>query len=153
MSNPSVQTSGVTSDERIRNVLRRHIQKAYDTRAFSRRSLADESGVDIYTIDHFVSRDVAKHRRIACEDALNLAYTLGAECVSALIGEIHYTASRADADEVKVSQIVATVLPSLSAIANAEMDGQIDYLERPAVQAASDRIIATLLPLSSAGAQ
>jgi hypothetical protein len=149
--NNSAQNGAIASDERIRNVLRRHIQRAYDTREFHRATLADESGVGIHTIDQIVSRDAAKHRRIAAEDALNIAYTLGEAAVSALIGCIHYSASRNDGDEMAPAQIVAAMLPHVSTIATAAADGRFDHTETPAVQEAADQIIATVLPLSSAG--
>lgn len=147
----SVQSSGITSDEQIRNVLRRQIQKAYDKRLFNRATLALESGVNIHTIDAIVSRDAAKHRRIATEDSFNLAYTLGEEAVAALVGTICYTASRARPDGVDVGRIVASILPHVSTIAIAASDGRIDHTEAPDCRDAADNIIATMLPLSSAG--
>lgn len=147
----SVQSNAVTSDERIRNVLRRHIQRAYDLREFTRDSLERESGVKVCHIDKIISRDPIK-RRIAVEDAFCLAYTLGDDAVSALIGTIHYTAQRADDSEaLQLGQVVATGLQAFSTIATAAADGRIDHTEAPACQEAADMLIATIMPLSSAG--
>lgn len=148
----SVQNGAIASDEQIRNVLRRHIQRAYDRREFNRAQLEAESGVNVYTIDQIVSRDPAKHRRICATDAFNLAYTLGEDCVSALIGVIHYTARRVDAPEVDAHHIVASALPHMATIATAAADGRFDHTERPAVREAADQLVAVFMPLSSAGA-
>jgi hypothetical protein len=151
-SDDAVQSTAITSDERIRNALRRQIQRAYDKGDFSRASLAQESGVNIHTIDSIVSRDASKHRRVAAEDALNLAYTLGDEAVSAVMATIRYTAQRADAPEpVCVPSIVAEGLQHFTVIAQAASDGRIDHTEKPACEQAADALIATVLPLSSAG--
>ncbi|ABD27446.1 hypothetical protein Saro_3011 [Novosphingobium aromaticivorans DSM 12444] len=147
----SAPNVGITSDEQIRNVLHRHIKRALDRREFSRASLAKESGVELFQIDQINSSDKAKHRRVTCEDAFNIAYTLGDDCVTALLGVIHYTARRIDADEVDAHHIVASALPHMATIASAAADGRFDHTERPAVQEAADHLVATFLPLSSAG--
>lgn len=147
----SVQNGGITSDEQIRNVMRRHIQRAYDRREFNRTQLEAESGVNVYTLDAIVSRDPAKHRRINAADALNIAYALGDEAVAALVGAIHYTARRVDAEAVDAHHIVASALPHMATIASAAADGRFDHTEQPAVREAADQLVATFLPLSSAG--
>lgn len=147
----AVQSSAVTSDERIRNVLRRLIRKAYDRGDFSRASLAEDSGVSIHQIDQIVSHDPAKHRRVAAEDALCLAYSLGEQAVSALVGVIGFTASRRDAEAIACNQIVADILPHISTIAQAAADGRIDHTEAPMCREAADQIISKVVPLSSAG--
>lgn len=145
----SVQDAAITSDAVIRAVLRRHIQRAFDRREFTRAGLAEESGVNIHTIDTILSRDPGKHRRIAAEDAFCLAYCLGEIAVSALLGTIHYSATRRDG-QLSPRQVVAEVLPHLSTIAAAEADGRIDHTEAPACRDAADSIIATVAHLSSA---
>ena len=150
--NDSVQSTAITSDERIRNVLRRQIQKAYDRNEFTRASLAEESGVNIHQIDAIVSRDKAKHRRVAAEDAFCLAYTIGDEAVSALVATIRYTARRTDApEELSVPSIVAEGVQHFTVIAQAASDGRIDHTEKPICEQAADALIATVLPLSSQG--
>lgn len=148
----SVRNPSVTSDERIRNALHRHIQRAFDKHEFSRNTLAEESGVSVCQIDQIMAGDVAKHRRVTAEDALNLAYTLGRDAVNALVATIKYSAKRLDdADAVEANLIVATILPHVSTIATAASDGRIDRLERPLCREAADQIIRTVAPLSSAG--
>jgi hypothetical protein len=149
---PAARNGAITSDERIRNALRRHIRRALDTHAFTRASLEKESKVSIHTIDHILTNDPAKHRRVAAEDALCLAYVLGDDAVAALVGCIHYTASRPDDGRAAApGRIVAAGIAAFSTIANAAADGRIDHTERPACRDAADMIIATVLPLSSAG--
>lgn len=148
----SAQIGSITSDEQIRNVLRRHILRAYDNKVFTRTGLADESGVTIHQIDQILSRDAAKQRRVAIEDAFNLAYTLGDAAVSGLLATIHYTARRAgDDDAMAPMMIAATAMQGLSVIATAAADGRIDHAEQPLCRDAADLIIATVKPLSSLG--
>lgn len=149
--NSAVRDGAIASDKRIRDVLRKRIQRALDSRTFTRKELAEDSGVNIHTIDAILSHDVGKHRRVACEDAFCLAYSLGEDAVSKLIGVIGFTAQRKEADEIAPAQIVASILPHVASIATAAADGRFDHTERPVVQDAADQIIATVLPLSSAG--
>lgn len=53
--------------------------------------------------------------------------------------------------EVDAHHIVATALPHMATIATAAADGRIDHIEAPLCRDAADTIIATFLPLSSAG--
>lgn len=147
----SVRNSGITSDERIRNVLQRHIRKAYDKHEFARETLAEESGVSLCQIDQIMAGDPSKHRRVTCEDAFNLAYTLGDGAVNALVGCMKYTASRPGADLMAPMRLAATALQGVSVIANAAADGRIDHTEAMICREAADMIIATVAPLSSAG--
>lgn len=150
--NNAVRSSGLASDERIRNALRRHIQRAYDGGEFTRATLAEESGVSLCQLDQIMASDPSKHRRITAEDALNLAYTLGGNAVNAVLATIRYSGKRLDdADQQSVHLIVASGLQHFSTIATAAADGRIDHTERPRCQDAADQIIATVLPLSSAG--
>ena len=150
----SAQNRGITSDERIRNVLRRHIKRAYDRHDFTRQQLADESGVELHHIDAIISTDTAKHRRVATEDAMNLAYTLGDAAVSALAGCIHYRATRAGENDIVPAQMVAGVLPHISTIATAAADGRFDHTELPACRVAARRQFGVIVtPISSAGAK
>lgn len=148
--NNAVRNSGITSDERIRNVLQRHIRKAFDKHDFTRETLADESGVSISQIDQIMAGDPAKHRRVTCEDAFNLAYVLGDQTVNALVGTMKYTASRPGVDPMAPMKIAATALQGVSVIANAAADGRIDHTEALTCRDAADMIIATVTPLSSA---
>ncbi len=149
----SARNALVVSDERIRNKLRQEIDRAINLdRSTTRAQIAQDSGVNIHTIDSITTRDVAKHRRICASEALSIAWVLGERCVSALISTIGYVARPLDdADELQPMAIAAGALAQLSIIATAAADGRIDHTEAPSCRDAADAIIATVLPLSSAG--
>lgn len=150
----SVQSIATVTDERIRNALRREIERMVSIeREMTRAELADASGVNIYTIDSIMSRDPAKKRRVACEDALSLAWAIGPRAVNAMMATIGYSARRLDdTDEHQPMMIAATAMAHLSTIATAAADGRIDHTEAPGCREAADMIIATVMPLSSAAA-
>lgn len=150
----SARTPLVVSDERIRNVLRREIDRAINVdRDTTRAQLAEDSGVNIHTIDSITTRDVAKHRRIAIEDAFSLAYVLGERTVNALLSTIAYRgahpANEADEDCPLDSAVVA--MHNLTRFMDAAKDRRIDHQEEPNATAAVDMVIAELTPWSSAG--
>jgi hypothetical protein len=151
----SAQTGPIVSDERIRDTLRRQIERAYNVdRSFSRATLASESGVSVHTLDQIMSRNPEKKRRVTMEDAFSIAQLLGDRAVSALLSTIGYTARRMDEpDALQPMLIAATAMAHLSTIATAAADGRIDHTEQPGCQEAADMIIATVLPMSSAGRQ
>jgi hypothetical protein len=151
----SAQTGPIVSDERIRDTLRRQIERAYNVdRSFSRATLASESGVSVHTLDQIMSRNPEKKRRVTMEDAFSIAQLLGDRAVSALLSTIGYTARRMDEpNALQPMLIAATAMAHLSTIATAAADGRIDHTEQPGCQEAADMIIATVLPMSSAGRQ
>ena len=151
----SAQTGPIVSDERIRDTLRRQIERAYNVdRSFSRATLSSESGVSVHTLDQIMSRNPEKKRRVTMEDAFSIAQLLGDRAVSALLSTIGYTARRMDEpDALQPMLIAATAMAHLSTIATAAADGRIDHTEQPRCQEAADMIIATVLPMSSAGRQ
>lgn len=153
-SNNSVPTAPIVSDATIRETLRRQIDRAINIapRAFTRTSLAQESGVNVYTIDSILSRDEAKHRRIALADAFSIVQVLGERAVNALLAEIGFVARPVEADDAMQPTILAaSALAHLSVIATAAADGRIDHTEMPACREAADQLIATIAPISSHG--
>jgi hypothetical protein len=152
-ANTSVQNGPIFSDERIRNALRRQIDRAINVdRDTTRAQLAADSRVSIHAIDGILTQDRAKWRRVATEDAFSLAYTLGDEAVQALLAVMGFSARRLDeAETVQPMLMAARAMSGLSVIATAAADGRIDHTEAPACREAADLIIATVLPLSSAG--
>jgi hypothetical protein len=151
--NNSVRTGPVVSDERFREEIRLELDRSINIdRRFTRKELAEKSGVNIHTIDQLLSRQVEKHRRIALEDAMSLAWVLGERAINAVLAVIGFVASPVDdPDEISPAQIVADGLADFSVIATAAADGRIDHVERPRVRDAADHLIATVLPLSSHG--
>lgn len=150
----SARNSPVVSDAAVRETLRRQIDRAINVppRAFSRTSLAQESGVNVHTIDSILSRDEAKHRRIALADALSIAQVLGERAVNAILADIGFIAKPLDDVEgPDLRTLTADALKHIAVIASAAVDGKIDHVEEPATTEAADMLIATVLPISSAG--
>jgi hypothetical protein len=150
----SVREEPIVSDARIRDVMRRLVDSAVNIeRVTTRQGLANDSGVNIHTIDALLSRDEAKHRPIRLEVALSLAAAIGERAVNSLVGVIGYAAAPLDGeDELRPMQLVADMMQPLATIAAAAADGRFDHTELPACTEAADLIIATILPLSSAHA-
>jgi hypothetical protein len=148
-----VQSSPVVSDERLRDILRKDLHRAFNVdHTFTRKSLAEDSGVNIYQIDQIMSRDAGKKRRVAIEDAFSLALSLGDRTIGKLIAALGYVGQ--PADEVVHSQpmqIVANGMKHFAIIANAAADNRIDHTEERITTEAADALIAEILPLSSAG--
>lgn len=156
MTHPSnsVREEPIVSDATVRETLRRQIDRAVNVppRPFSRASLAQESGVNIHTIDAILTRDPAKHRRVALADALSIAQVLGERAVNAILADIGFIARSLDEPEgPDLRTLTADALKHMSIIASAAADGKIDHVEEPATTEAADMLIATVLPLSSAG--
>jgi hypothetical protein len=153
----SAQSSPVISDERLRDILRRQLDRSINIdREFTRERLAEQSGVNVYTIDSIMSRDPAKQRRIKLEDAMSLMWALEDEAqhraVNCFAGLLGFVARRADdPGAISPAQIVADGLADFSVIAAAAADGRIDHTETEPCRIAADHLIATVLPLSSAG--
>ena len=152
----SARTPLVVSDERIRNVLRREIDRAINVdRDTTRAQLEADSGVNIHTIDSITTRDAAKHRSIKIADAFSIAYVLGERTVNALLSTIAYKgAVPLDAEDADcpLDSAVAS-MSALSVFMSAAADRRIDHTEAAAATQAADMIIAEMIPFSSAGKQ
>lgn len=149
----TVQTEPLVSDTKLRDALRRQIDRAINVdRTFTRQQLALESGVNVHTIDAVLSRDPGKHRTVGGAVALSIACVLGSRCVNVILALIGYTGSPLDeASEEQPCAVVGEIARGLSVIAAAAADNRFDHTERPAVTDAADLIIATVLPYSRAG--
>ena len=150
----SARNEPIVSDETVRETLRRQIDRAVNTtpRAFTRSSLAQESGVNVHTIDSILTRDPAKQRRVSLSDALSIASVLGERAVNAILADIGFVASPLDEAEDGCPMVMtAEAMKHLSVIAGAAADGRIDHIEAPIVREAADMLIATVLPVSSHG--
>lgn len=147
----SVQNGPLISDALIRDTLRRELHRSLNVeRDFSRGQLSTESGVNVYTIDSILSRDPAKHRRIAMEDALSIAQVLGPRAVNALTGLILYGAYQLDeTGEPDAASILADGMGHMATLARIFADGRIDSHEADDAIAAADGLIDTVTPISS----
>lgn len=85
-------------------------------------------------------------------NALSLLLVLGNGELNRVLNLIGYSARPLDeSDHLPAGEVVACILRQGSVIASAAADGRIDHLEQPDCQEAADRIIATVLHLSTAG--
>jgi len=84
--------------------------------------------------------------------ALSLAVVLGPSAINGVLALIGYVARPLDEpDALQPMQIVAAGLAHFNTIAQAAADGRIDHTEENDCRLAADGLIATVLPLSSAG--
>ena len=84
--------------------------------------------------------------------ALSLAVVLGEGAINSIMSLIGYVARPLDEPgDLCVNSLVATGLQHFSTIATAAADGRIDHTEAPLCREAADMIIATVMPLSTAG--
>ena len=111
-------------------------------------ALSNATGIPARTIKSYR----VEGKEPSLSNALSIALVLGERSMNTLLSLIGYHARPLEeADRFCVNTAVATGLQHFSTIALAAADGRIDHLERPICQAAADQIIATIMPLSSAG--
>jgi len=147
----SVQDSQIVSHDSVTEVVRRQLHTAIVVRRrFTAEQLANDSGVSVSAIRSYMRNDGPKEPCLST--ALSLAVVLGQPAVSAIMALIGYTAAPQDEpDQIQPMQIVAGCLTQLGVIGRAAADNRIDHVEEPDTMAAADLLIATVLPLSSAG--
>lgn len=106
------------------------------------------SGVNRYTIKAYR----LKQRRPSLATSLSLVGVLGEWAVNSLLHTIRYQATPLDGSTaLQPMQIVADAIGHLGVISQAAADNRIDHTEEPRTTEAADMLIATVLPLSSAG--
>lgn len=83
---------------------------------------------------------------------LGICVALGEDAMNAMLACVRWGGAHPleEGDALNPRQLVADLLGPISTIANAAADGRIDHLEMPACRDAADRIIASVIPLSSA---
>jgi hypothetical protein len=129
--------------ERVQAILR-----AAQRAGWTDDALEGLSGVPARTIKSY--RIEGKEPSLS--NALSLAVVIGPKALNPILALIGYVAKPLDeADAVNPNQIIASLLPHVSTIATAAADGRIDHIEQPGCRQAADEIIATVMPLSSAG--
>lgn len=149
----SVQDSGLFSDDNLQEWLAGEIHRFLNVeKKMTRQSLADAAGVNVHTIDALRKTDEGK-RKVTTAQMLSLCCVMGERRVNGLLSHIGYGGATPldEPDDLNLPDIIASGLRNMSVVANAAADGRIDHLEGPLVQEAADQIIATYLPLSSAG--
>lgn len=143
----SVDEDPIVSPDRVRQAVQA-ILRAAMAGGWDDAGLAAASGLKQRRIKSY--RVEGKEPSISA--ALSLAVVIGPRALNPLLALIGYTATSLDeGDEIKPLQIVVDGLSHFNTIAQAAADGRIDHIERPRCQEAADLLIATVLPLSSAG--
>ena len=143
----SVSDEDLGGDDRVAEALAGVLRRA------QREGLADEqlerlSGVKATRIKSYRLRT----RNPSLGAGLRISAAIGEWAVNAVLHPIGFSgASLGEAGELRPMQIVADTLRELGVIGQAAADGRIDHIERPVCRQAADIIIATVLPLSSAG--
>lgn len=149
--NQSVQETPIVSHDRVRETIRQALHVAISVeRRFTAEQLAEQSGVSLSAIRSYMRNDATKEPGLA--RALSLAVIIGPKAVNSILALIGYSGAAMDEpDAIRPMRIVSQAIGHLSVISKAAEDDFIDHQEEPGTTEAADLLIATVLPLSSAG--
>ena len=138
---------GVCSPDSVRTRVQA-VLRAAQAKGWTDEALEGVSGIKARRIKSY--RVEGKEPSLSA--ALSLALALGPDALNPILALVGFAAKPLGAaDELSPMSIVANTLEHVSTIASAAADGRIDHTEQPACQQAADMIIATVLPLSTAG--
>lgn len=149
MNQPSnaVDDTPIVSPDRVREKVQSMLRAA-QAAGWTDASLSEASGVNAKSIKGYR----LDNKEPSLSRALSLAVVLGPRALNPLLALIGYVARPLDEpDALDLAKVVSDGLADLSIIATAAADGRIDHLEEPDTTAAADHLIATMIPLSSAG--
>jgi hypothetical protein len=148
MSAPtSADDTAIVGPNRVRETIQGILRSA-QAAGWTDEALEAASGVKARAIKSY--RVEGKEPSLSA--ALSLIVVLGGRGVNPVLALIGYAGRPLDeADAIQPMMIAATAMGHLSTIATAAADGRFDHTEQPACQHAADMLIATVLPLSSAG--
>jgi hypothetical protein len=142
----SADDGGIVGHDRVRNVLQGILRAAQTS--WTDASLEGACGVKARAIKSYR----VEGKMPPLPDALSLCVVLGEPALNAILATIGYIATPLDEPDVlQPMQIVADGLAQFAVISAAAADNRIDHTEERSVTAAADMLIATVLPLSSAG--
>jgi hypothetical protein len=150
----NAETTQIVSRDRVIEVVRVALRTAtVITRNFTVEQIAEASQVPVRTIRSYMANDPGEVREPTLSNALSIAVVLGKPAVNAVLALIGYggAAPFDEPDPVAPMQLVADGMKHFAVIADAAADNRIDHTEEERTRAAADGIIATFLPLSSAG--
>lgn len=118
-------------------------------RGLTLERIADDSGVKLPTIRGWLEDG----KEPSLSRALSVAVVCGEWAVNKVLALIGYGGATPldETSQVRPSELIAEGLADFAVIARAAADGRFDHTEIEPVAQASDRIIATLIPISSAG--
>ena len=143
----SVDEMGVIDTHRVQQRVEAALKKAHAI-GWSDDDLAELSGLKARRIKSYR----LEGRCPTLPALLSLAIPLGPGILNPVLSLVgHAARPLEEADAIDPHQIVADGIKHFAVIATAAADGRIDHVERPLCREAADQIIATVLPLSSAG--
>lgn len=147
----SAQNDPIVSDERMRNELRKALHTAINVeRSTTREGLANDSGVNVHTIDMILSRDPAKKRPIHANQMLSLVFAAGPRAVNTVLALIRYAGTSLDNPQAhRPAMDVANMMGEVAKLAVFAADNVIDHTEEPDATEAADNVITLALPYSS----
>lgn len=145
--NASASDAAIIGHDKVCDTLQAILRSA-QAKGWTDNQLSDLTGIPARTIKSY--RIEGKEPSLS--NALSLMLIIGPKAINGILALIGYHASPLDeADAFCPNAAVAVGLKHFSTIAECAADGRIDHLEAPHCKEAADQIIATVMPLSSAG--
>ena len=144
----SADDDGIVGPDRVRGVVQGLLRGA-QAKGWTDESLGAAAGISPRRIKSYR----VEGREPSLSAALSLGVVLGAPALNSILALVGYggAAPLEEGDAMPPMQVVAEGMQHFAVIAAAAADGRIDHTERPATQKAADALIATFIPLSSAG--
>jgi hypothetical protein len=147
LGNRSVSVAALLSHDRVCTVFQ-GVLRAAQVAGWTDEALFQATGIPARTIQSYR----IEGKEPCAANLLALVCVLGKSGVNPMLALIGWTATPLDEpDTLDPRRLIADVLPHVSVLAEAAADGRIDHTERAQCRAAADQIIATVMPLSSAG--
>jgi hypothetical protein len=145
--NASVPDGECAIDDRICEALSKILQRV-QREGKTDEDLEHDSGVNRHTIKAYRLQS----RKPSLGAGLMIASAVGGWAVNRVLSCIQYGNAKplGEEDTVQPMQLVADAIGHLGVIGQAAADGRIDHTEAPMTTEAADKLIATVLPLSSA---
>jgi hypothetical protein len=144
-STPSADRVPLVSPDRVREKVQA-VLRAAQANGFTDADIEQLSGVSARCVKSYR----VENREPSLSHALSILCVVGG--LNPVLSLVGYCARPLDeSDALHVNAVVAKGLQHFTVIAEAAADGRIDHIEAPKCQDAADQIIATVLPLSSAG--
>lgn len=148
IENISAPDSGICSHDRVCLVVQGLLRSA-QAKGWTDEALGTATGLKARRIKAY--RVEGKEPSLSA--AMSLGVVLGPSAINTMLSLIGYSGAHPldEGDAEQPFEIIATLMDDVNTIVQAGKDNRFDHIERPAVKAAADHIIATLVPISSAG--
>lgn len=153
-SRASVPASPLVPHDRAKAWLYRQLYNAvHVNRTTTATQIAIDSGVPLSCIQSYMKGTAAERKEACVSYALSIAVVLGKDVVNSLLAEIGYGGATPldEPDSLQPVRVVAECMKNFAVIAEAATNNVFEEHEQSDVSGAADGIIATLLPISSAG--